>query len=83
MSELDKSLTSALQEWRDTQLVCIGIPAGDNMYESQLIMTDNILERIVGLAHHNQVADLALIKAQVNWRYNDLWGTQIIEIVKQ
>ena len=72
MSEADKSLTSALREWREAQLVHISIPAGDDMYRSQLIMTDNILERIVGLAHHNQLADLVSIKAQVNWRYNDL-----------
>ena len=83
MSEADKSLTFALREWRVAQLVRIGIPAGDDMYGSQLIMTDDILECIVGLVHHNQLADLASIKAQVNWRYNDLWGTQILEIVNQ
>ena len=53
------------------------------MYGSQLIMTDDILEHVVGLAHYNQLADLALIKAQVNWHYIDLWGTQILEIVNQ
>ncbi|KAF8264330.1 P-loop containing nucleoside triphosphate hydrolase protein [Lactarius quietus] len=83
MTDADDSLTSALQEWRDAQLTSLGFPVGDEMYGSQLIMTDNILECLVELAHFNQLVDLASIKAQVNWCYSDLWGTQILEIIKK
>lgn len=83
MVNADESLTSALRQWRDAQLVRIGIPAGDEMYGSQLIMTDDILERIVELPHFSQLGDLASMKAQVNWRYNDQWGAQILEITSK
>ena len=74
---------SALREWRDAQLKSLGVPTGDDMYGSQLILTDDILERLVELAHFNQLTDLASIRAQVNWRYSDLWGAQILRLVKK
>ncbi|KAH9038084.1 hypothetical protein EDB85DRAFT_2142089 [Lactarius pseudohatsudake] len=83
MADADLRLTSALRDWRDAELVRIGIPAGDDMYGSQLIMTDDLLERLVELAHFNQLTDLASLKAQVNWRYIDMWGTQILELIKE
>jgi hypothetical protein len=83
MTDADLSLTSALRDWRGAQLVSIGIPAGDAMYGSQIIMTDDILERLVELAHFTQLPNLASLKAQVNWRYSDLWGVQILELVKK
>ncbi|KAI9452135.1 P-loop containing nucleoside triphosphate hydrolase protein [Lactarius psammicola] len=82
LTNTDLNLTSALQDWRNAQLRSIGILTGDDMYGSQLIMPDDVLERIVELAHFNQLADLASIRAQVNWRYSDLWGTQILDLVK-
>ncbi|KAH9020365.1 hypothetical protein EDB83DRAFT_2527937 [Lactarius deliciosus] len=81
-TDADLSLKSALEDWRDAQLGHIGIP-GDDMYGSQLIMTDDVLERFVDLAHFNQLVDLSSIRAQVNWRYNDTWGMQILELVKK
>jgi hypothetical protein len=81
-TDLDQSLTSALQDKQKTQLGVVGI-LGDYMYGLQLIMTDNILECIVELAHFNQLDDLVLIRAQVNWHYGDMWGLQILELVKE
>ena len=83
LTNADLGLTSALREWRDAQLKSLGVPTGDDMYGSQLILTDDILERLVELAHFNQLTDLASIRAQVNWRYSDLWGTQILRLVKK
>ncbi|KAH9071529.1 hypothetical protein EDB83DRAFT_2313564 [Lactarius deliciosus] len=53
------------------------------MYGSQFIMTDDLLERFVELAHFNQLADLLSIRAQVNWHYVDTWGMQILELIKK
>ncbi|KAH9161507.1 hypothetical protein EDB89DRAFT_2080579 [Lactarius sanguifluus] len=82
LTNADLSLKSALEDWQDAQLGHIGIP-GDDMYGSQLIMTDDILECFVDLAHFNQIANLSLIRAQVNWCYNDTWGMQILKLVKK
>jgi hypothetical protein len=52
------------------------------MFRLQLIMTDNVLECLVGLAHSGKVSDLASIQTQVNWHHVDLWGTEILNIIK-
>jgi hypothetical protein len=53
------------------------------MFGSQLIMTDDILERLVELAHFGQVSDLVSIHTRLSWRYTDLWGTQVLDIIKK
>ncbi|KAH9040293.1 hypothetical protein EDB83DRAFT_2174703, partial [Lactarius deliciosus] len=60
----------------------LGVAAGNNMFGSQFIMTDKVLERIVDLAHHEQIDDLATLQSQVNWRNCDRWGPDILIIVK-
>ena len=82
LTDAELGLTSALQDWRKTQMGHMGMQ-GNYMYGSQLIMTDDTLERIVELAHFHQLLDLASIRAQVNWRHSDLWGMQILELVKK
>ncbi|KAH9009872.1 P-loop containing nucleoside triphosphate hydrolase protein [Lactarius hengduanensis] len=83
LTDADLSLTSALRDWRNAQLGHLGIPTRDNMYSSQFIMTDDLLECFMDLAHFNQLTDLSSIRAQVNWRYVDTWGAQILKLIKK
>ncbi|KAH9032209.1 hypothetical protein EDB84DRAFT_1270764, partial [Lactarius hengduanensis] len=59
-----------------------GVANGNNMFGSQFIMTDEVLERIVDLAHYEQIDDLATLQSQVSWRNCDRWGPDILVIVK-
>ncbi|KAH9165888.1 hypothetical protein EDB89DRAFT_265453 [Lactarius sanguifluus] len=69
LTDADVRLKTALQDWRRNQyLSTVGY---ENMYGPQLIMTDDILERFVELAHFEEVSDLASIHTQVSWRYID------------
>lgn len=80
-TDADRNLKAALQDWRLAQLRSIGIPNGDDMFGVQLIMIDDVLERIVDLAHFNKIDGLAALQGQVNWRYSDRWGLDILNIV--
>ncbi|KAH9031299.1 hypothetical protein EDB84DRAFT_1246291, partial [Lactarius hengduanensis] len=71
----------ALQDWRRNQL--LSTVGDDDMFGPQLIMTDDVLDRLVVLAHFQQVLDLASIHAQVSWRYTDRWGAEILEIIEK
>jgi hypothetical protein len=82
MTEADKNLREALRNWRSTQLQALGASTGDDMFGSQLIMTDDILDRILDLAHFGQIDDLVTLQSQVSWHYCDRWGLQILDIVK-
>ena len=82
MAEADRKLREALCDWRSTQLQALGASTGDDMFGSQLIMTDEILERILDLAHFGQIDTLVTLQTQVSWRYCNRWGLQILDIVK-
>ncbi|KAI9429071.1 hypothetical protein H4582DRAFT_1771638, partial [Lactarius indigo] len=69
------------QDWRRNQL--LSTVGDDDMFGPQLIMTDDVLERLVELAHFEQVSDLASIHAQVSWRYTDRWGAEILDIIEK
>ena len=77
LTDVDHRLKTALEEWRDSQI------GDDDMFGPQLIMTDDVLDRLVGLAHSGRVSDLASIHTQVSWQHIDIWGTEILDIVKQ
>ncbi|KAF8257524.1 P-loop containing nucleoside triphosphate hydrolase protein [Lactarius quietus] len=80
LSETDKKLKTALQNWRGTQLS--GTVGDNDMFRPQLIMTDDVLDRLVGLAHYSKVSDLTSIRTQVSWRHVDLWGADVLDIIK-
>ena len=82
MTEADRKLREALCNWRRTQLQALGASTDDDMFGSQLIMTDDILERILDLAHFGQIDNLATLQNQVTWRYWDRWGPPVLDIVK-
>ena len=76
-TDVDDRLKTALQEWRSNQI------GDDEMFGPQLIMTDDVLDRLVGLAHFGKVSDLASIHTQVSWRHIDIWGADILNIIKK
>ncbi|KAH9010896.1 P-loop containing nucleoside triphosphate hydrolase protein [Lactarius pseudohatsudake] len=80
-TDADTRLKTALQDWRRNQL--LSTVGDDDMFGPQLIMTDNVLDRLVVLAHFQQVPDLASIHAQVSWRYTDRWGAEILDIIEK
>lgn len=53
------------------------------MFGPQLIMTDDILDRLVGLAHSGKVSDITSISTQVSWRHIDLWGSEVLDLIKK
>jgi hypothetical protein len=79
-SAIDNRLKTALQDWQSTQLANMG---DNKMFGVQLIMTNNILKCLVGLAHSGKVSDLASIQTQVSWQYIDLWGAEILDILME
>ncbi|KAH9068263.1 hypothetical protein EDB83DRAFT_2222775 [Lactarius deliciosus] len=81
-TELDRKLKESLRDWRTRELQNLGVTAGNNMFGSQFIMMDEVLERIVDLAHYEQINDLATLQSQVSWRNCDHWGPEILIIVK-
>ncbi|KAI9434782.1 P-loop containing nucleoside triphosphate hydrolase protein [Lactarius indigo] len=81
LTSTDTRLKTALQDWRRNQL--LSTVGDDDMFGPQLIMTDDVLERLVELAHFEQVSDLASIHAQVSWRYTDRWGAEILDIIEK
>ena len=54
---------------------------GDNFFGPQYLMSDNILNRIVDLARHNKLTDIASLFEQTDWRHASKYGTQILELV--
>lgn len=81
VTEADRKLKEALQDWRSAQLQNMGVMNGNDMFGVQFIMTDDVLDRIVDLAHFDQIDSLTAIQGQVNWRYCDRWGPDILDIV--
>jgi hypothetical protein len=51
------------------------------MFGVQLIMIDDVLECLVDLARFDKIDGVAAIQSQVNWRYADCWGADILNIV--
>ncbi|KAH9023948.1 P-loop containing nucleoside triphosphate hydrolase protein [Lactarius pseudohatsudake] len=81
-TELDCKLKESLHDWQTGELQNLGVATGNNMFGSQFIMTDEVLERIMDLVHHEQIDDLATLQSQVSWQNCDRWGPEILIIVK-
>ena len=82
MMEMDKNLREALRDWGTKQLWSLSVSTGDNMFGSQFIMIDNILEHIMDLVHFGKIDNLVPFQGQVSWHYCNQWGTQVFYIVK-
>ncbi|KAH9169654.1 hypothetical protein EDB89DRAFT_2196422 [Lactarius sanguifluus] len=81
-TELDCKLKQSLRDWRTSELRNLGVTTGNNMFGSQFIMTDEVLDRIVDLSHYEKIDNLATLQSQVSWRNCDRWGPEILIIVK-
>jgi hypothetical protein len=80
MNVHDIKLKAALKAWR-TQQMEIEF-SGDDFFGPQLLLSDEILNRIVGLARNNKLTDIQSLNEQTDWRHTSKYGSAIIEMVK-
>ncbi|KAH7904694.1 P-loop containing nucleoside triphosphate hydrolase protein [Hygrophoropsis aurantiaca] len=80
MNTQDYKLRDALRTWRKDLMADAGV-GGDDFFGAQLIMADDILNRITNLAHTFKITDLTSLYNQTNWRYTDRWGSQVLELI--
>ncbi|KAG2158701.1 uncharacterized protein EDB93DRAFT_1076668, partial [Suillus bovinus] len=66
----DFALRDELREWQRQQLIEIGA-GGNNFFGVQLIMADEILNRIIDLAYFCKIDSVSSIHDQANWCYCD------------
>lgn len=81
MDLYDFKLHDELNDWREKQMVEEGLGL-DDFFGPQLLLSDDILDRIVDLHHHSKVHDVQSLIDQTGWHYASRYGTQILEIVK-
>ncbi|KAH7919783.1 P-loop containing nucleoside triphosphate hydrolase protein, partial [Leucogyrophana mollusca] len=80
MRDAEKGLRQKLQEWRELQMVEEDLVDGD-FFGSQIIMSNDILDRIVDLAHAEKIADVVSLSEQTRWIYAEKYGPTIVKIV--
>ncbi len=81
MDSHDELLAAALDNWRTEQSQKEGL-GDDELFGSHFVLCDDILERIVSLAHHSKIATLDDFIAQTNWCFARDYGPEILRIVK-
>ncbi|PPQ97754.1 hypothetical protein CVT26_001802 [Gymnopilus dilepis] len=81
MDSHDKSLADALDNWRVEQSKKDGV-AEDDFFGAHFILCDEILNRIVSLAHHFKIPTLDDLAAQTSWCFAKDYGSDILKIVK-
>jgi hypothetical protein len=80
MGSLDFKLKDRLKKWRTQQMEC-EFP-GDNFFGPQLLLSDEILNQIVHLAHYRKLPDVQALHKQTDWRHAEKYGSVIIKMVK-
>ncbi|KAH7918225.1 P-loop containing nucleoside triphosphate hydrolase protein [Leucogyrophana mollusca] len=80
MGEAEKVLRQKLQKWRELQMVEEDL-IDDDFFGSQIIMSNEILDRIVDLAYTHKITDAVTLAEQTNWIYADNYGAKVAEIV--
>ncbi|KIL64921.1 hypothetical protein M378DRAFT_42222, partial [Amanita muscaria Koide BX008] len=80
MTHKENDLCEALKKWRDDQVKIEGLET--NIYfGKQLILPDDILKRIVDLAHHFKLPNTQALHAQTGWCYASKYGSHILQYV--
>jgi hypothetical protein len=80
MKAHDFKLKDGLKAWRTEQMEQEF--SGDDFFGPQLLLSDEILNRIVDLAHKNKLTDIQSLHEQTDWRHSSKYGAVIIEMVK-
>ena len=81
MGDPEHHLRRRLEEWRELQLVEEDL-ATDDFFGPQVIMSNSILTRIVGLAHTNKITSVESLLSQTDWVYSKSYGPKILEIIQ-
>ncbi|EGO30354.1 hypothetical protein SERLADRAFT_404560 [Serpula lacrymans var. lacrymans S7.9] len=79
MTPKDLAFCQALEEWREREMVESGL-GEDDFFGPQLILADGILNRIIAVAHHLKLTDIASLKDQTGWRNSKKYGASIISL---
>ncbi|KAF5381621.1 hypothetical protein D9615_005404 [Tricholomella constricta] len=79
MKPHDHGLKDALDAWRTKQLATDF--EGDDFFGPQMILSDDLLDRIVDLAHYCKIPDVEALLHQTSWRYASKYGPAIQELV--
>ena len=79
MNSSDFKLRDGLDNWRTSQMET-EFP-GDDFFGPQYIMSDDILNRIVDLAHHGKLLDISSLLEQTDWKHAVKYGFEILELV--
>ena len=82
MDSHDRGLLKALEEWRRQTHAKEGF-GGDDIFGAQLFVVDDVLERIVELAHHFKLPDVNALAAQTGWYKARQYGPEILGIVRR
>ncbi|KAF9565288.1 P-loop containing nucleoside triphosphate hydrolase protein [Agrocybe pediades] len=80
MGPSDSQLAKALHEWRLEQMNRLGL-GGDILFGPQLILSDDILDRLVRLGHLKRLPDVDALENQTDWRYSREYGQQVLALV--
>lgn len=80
MNPQDFKLRHELDEWRQNQLVKEGFDE-DDFFGPQYLMADDILNRIVDLAHHSQLPTVQVLLEQTEWANSTKYGADVLKIV--
>lgn len=80
----DRDLRTALREWRDAQALIKYGSSTCRTYGSKLLMSDEIVSRIVECAHAHKLGTLANLRKETHWRndFVDEYGPSILALVQ-
>lgn len=77
-----QTLKQAISQWRQRKL--------EELFDSQpthwgtnLILTDLLAERILGLAIQGLIPDLPALEVQVNWAFTNKYGMDLLALVHE
>ncbi|PPQ76589.1 hypothetical protein CVT26_012794 [Gymnopilus dilepis] len=80
MGSHDGALSKALDVLRAELLDREGL-GGDVIFGPQLILSDEILDRIVQLGHKQKLPDVDALADQTSWRYTRQYGQDVLSVV--
>lgn len=80
MDEYNQRLRDGLTMWRKQQLKDEGCD-GDDFFGPEILMSNDVRNQIVDLAHHGKIPNVKAIEEQTGWQYTLQYGQKILEII--
>lgn len=78
----DIALRVALNTWRQTKTVMVyGLSPLRDMGPS-VIMTNDVLQRIIDCAHHHKINTSEELRRETGWAKAEQYSTEVLEIIK-